>query len=130
MKEYQEKNKDYIREQRRRHYLVNKESIKDRAKKWVKDNPEKYLAARERNKDKTKARNIVNRAIRRGKIKRLPCVNCGEKKSQAHHENYSKPLDVIWLCAPCHHAIHRGIVPLHKINPRPVYDGVGPKPRN
>ena len=33
----------------------------------------------------------------------LPCEVCGATKAQAHHCNYSKPLDVRWLC-PKHHA--------------------------
>lgn len=31
----------------------------------------------------------------------FPCVKCGAK-AHGHHENYDKPLDVIWLC-PQHH---------------------------
>ena len=42
-------------------------------------------------------------AIRDGKIKQEPCAVCGSAKSQGHHEDYSKPLDVIWLCSR-HHA--------------------------
>ena len=52
------------------------------------------------------AREKVRRAIRSGKLVKLPCENCGEQKSTGHHEDYSKPLDVIWLCRPCHDAEH------------------------
>ena len=38
-----------------------------------------------------------------GKIKREPCAVCGKEKAQAHHEDYSKHLDVVWLCTR-HHA--------------------------
>jgi hypothetical protein len=57
---------------------------------------------RSRNPQKYKAQNAVNNAIARGKLKREPCKICGAK-AHAHHEDYSKPLDVIWVC-PEHHA--------------------------
>lgn len=55
---------------------------------------------------KDKARNAVNNAIRDKRLMRQPCVKCGEPKSQAHHHDYSKPLDVIWLCFKCHRLEH------------------------
>lgn len=56
--------------------------------------------------EKDKARNAVSNAIRDGKLSRCPCVKCGDSKSQAHHNDYSKPLDVIWLCFKCHRLEH------------------------
>lgn len=52
---------------------------------------------------KVKVRSILNNAIKYGKLFRLPCSICGNIKAQAHHEDYSKPLDVIWFCSK-HHA--------------------------
>ncbi len=46
-----------------------------------------------------------DRAVRSGKLKRQPCA-CGNPKAEKHHEDYSKPLDVIWLCARCHGKLH------------------------
>lgn len=34
------------------------------------------------------------------------CVVCGNKKTEAHHSDYSKPLDVTFLCKPHHFALH------------------------
>lgn len=34
------------------------------------------------------------------------CKECGEKKTQAHHPDYSKPLDIIWLCKKHHAELH------------------------
>lgn len=56
---------------------------------------------RERNPEKVKARSAVSNAIRDGKLIRQPC-HCG-RKGHAHHPDYSKPLEVEWLC-PLHHS--------------------------
>jgi hypothetical protein len=53
-----------------------------------------------------RARNKVASAIRSGTLVKLPCEVCGEVKSQGHHEDYSKPLEVIWLCAVHHKEKH------------------------
>lgn len=51
---------------------------------------------------KYKAKNAVSNAVAAGKLKSLPCLHCGALKTEAHHPDYSKPLDVLWLCRPCH----------------------------
>ena len=78
--------------------------------------PKRIKAAAEiskawRNEDKrrTAAHNAVARAIRNGSLFRLPCIRCGEIKSLAHHEDYDKPLGVMWLCQPCHKQRHKEI---------------------
>jgi lipopolysaccharide biosynthesis regulator YciM len=48
-----------------------------------------------------KAQNKVSNSIRDGKLTRKPCSICGGT-AHAHHPDYSKPLDVVWLC-PLHH---------------------------
>jgi len=61
---------------------------------------------------KRKASQAVTNAVRDGRILRgTRCEDCGdtERKLYGHHEDYSKPLAVHWLCATCHrrrHAIH------------------------
>lgn len=62
---------------------------------------------RRNNPDKAKARGLIKYAVRTGKIKRKPCEVCGREKSHAHHTDYSRPLDVRWLCAT-HHAMAHG----------------------
>lgn len=57
-------------------------------------------------KEKNKAHRMLNNYVRDGKIIRKPCQVCGNEKSQGHHEDYSKPLDVIWLCAKHHTELH------------------------
>jgi ribosomal protein S27AE len=48
----------------------------------------------------------VSRALAKGVLKKQNCQHCGRADSQAHHEDYSKPLDVMWLCSTCHGALH------------------------
>lgn len=63
---------------------------------------------REANKYKKNARERLRNAIITGKITIKPCEICGETRNvQAHHEDYSKPLDVIWLCTKHHAWIHK-----------------------
>lgn len=48
-----------------------------------------------------------NTALRNGEIIRQPCSVCGKKyRVHGHHPDYSKPLDVIWLCRKHHKQIH------------------------
>ena len=54
-----------------------------------------------------RAHYAVNNALTRDKLKRKPCEVCGNKKSQAHHDDYSKPLVVRWLCQVHHSEHHR-----------------------
>jgi ribosomal protein S27AE len=53
-----------------------------------------------------RAQNAVNNAVRDGKLKKEPCAICAASKVHAHHKDYSKPLEVVWLCARCHHRLH------------------------
>lgn len=63
-----------------------------------------------RNTPKRKAHIEVGNALRSGKLIRQPCERCGaEENIHAHHEDYSRPLDVNWLCVPCHAQRHREI---------------------
>lgn len=65
----------------------------------------RYLRHRTVNPQKYKARYTLNNALRAGKIVRLPCEECGGK-AQAHHDDYSKPLIVKWLCFKHHRILH------------------------
>jgi hypothetical protein len=53
-------------------------------------------------KIKAKAHNLIHKAIKNNTLVKQPCSICGNKDSEAHHEDYSKPLDVIWLCRKHH----------------------------
>jgi hypothetical protein len=57
---------------------------------------------------KRKARIAVGNAVRDGKLIRKPCQVCGAK-AHAHHTDYSKPLEVVWLCSAHHGEQHRKV---------------------
>lgn len=56
--------------------------------------------------EKVKARRILNSAVRNGSVTRKPCEVCGSPDTDAHHADYSKPLEVEWLCRPHHSLRH------------------------
>lgn len=55
---------------------------------------------------KYKAHGLVASSLRSGKLKKLPCEQCGSVKSVAHHDDYNQPLDVRWLCQAHHKQWH------------------------
>lgn len=61
---------------------------------------------------KVYARKSVRRYIRRHNIVRGKCFNCGGPSTHAHHLDYNKRLEIVWLCDKCHAAVHRKHEPL------------------
>lgn len=65
------------------------------------------------NRMKEKARGAVNSLVRKGVLsKPSTCMECSKLgKVEAHHDDYSKPLEVLWVCRKCHfrkHTINEG----------------------
>lgn len=60
-----------------------------------------------RNMHKRVAQWALGSAKRDGIITSEPCQVCGNPNSQGHHEDYSKPLEVIWLCPKHHAGLHK-----------------------
>lgn len=56
---------------------------------------------------KDNARSYTAIYVRRGKIKKEVCGSCGDRNSQIHHLDYSKPLLIEWLCRECHMQKHK-----------------------
>lgn len=56
--------------------------------------------------EKNKARYTLRNAVTSGKVIKLPCVVCGNPKSEGHHKDYTKPLEVIWYCSKHHGEAH------------------------
>ena len=53
--------------------------------------------------------NKVIEALRKGELIRQPCEVCGSQFVHAHHEDYDKPLNVMWLCPQHHRDQHASI---------------------
>ena len=55
--------------------------------------------------NRRRAQGLVANALRSGKLKKQPCWVCGGN-AVAHHPDYDRPLDVVWLCQPHHKQAH------------------------
>lgn len=133
-KEWREKNKEKIRAYAKEYgpkwFQENKKRLNKVRQEWRDNNIEKsreygrksYInnikkyKERELNRkikfpEKRKAVTAVMHAVESGKItKPNICHNgCEDKRYriEAHHPDYSKPLEVIWLCSRCHHNLHK-----------------------
>ncbi len=56
--------------------------------------------ARGRDPARYKAMTVANRAVRDGTLLKRPCKVCGNVAVRAYHPDYSKPLEVEWVCFP------------------------------
>lgn len=116
--EWQKKNRDKRLEQSRAWYERNLERAREMSLKATK----KYLSTEngrkkrnqstanwdKKNLEKRRAHDRAMYAVETGKLIRPnQCSKCGKEcKPHAHHEDYSKPLEVIWLCSLCHFYLH------------------------
>jgi len=89
---------DQYRKSDKRYYSKNIEKKKEDRRRRTENHPEK-----------DGVRYLFVKAIASGKIVRPSCCSeCGhECLPHGHHEDYSKPYSVIWLCPSCHHGLHR-----------------------
>lgn len=92
-----------------------RDSNREHMRQARRKNPEKFnererLAQAQRPwTQQREARYQLNLAVQRGEIlKPNHCEHCGGgSKLQAHHTDYSKALEVLWLCPECHSKEHR-----------------------
>ncbi len=100
-KAYQERARSIKLEQHKKYEKTEKGKVVSRntAKRMRKRYPEKFSA-----------REKLRYEVRMGRIQKLPCQICGDIKSQAHHEDYAKPLEVIWLCQKHHNDVHNNLL--------------------
>ena len=97
---YRFKNDPKVRERHKRYQKTDagKASIRRAHLKYWAENPEKRAAT-----------NILNSALKRGKvIKPSNCQECGSTgRIEGHHTDYTLPLNVEWLCNKCHRNRHK-----------------------
>ena len=95
------KERERTRQKWHRLYQGNKKKIDSEKKKeilnrYFKNHPLAY-----------KAQRTVTRYVNSGKLIQRPCQKCGTKINvQAHHDDYSRPLNVVWLCVKHHNEVH------------------------
>ena len=111
---YYKENKERLSAQARIYNSAHREQINERARKYRQTNREKATewtsAYRKRYPEKYRAHLLVQYALRAGEMSRQPCEVCGIEKTEAHHDNYNRPLDVRWLCHKHHMKIHTQVV--------------------
>ena len=97
------------------------ETVRERVNRYRSEHIEEVRAYdrarshRTYDKAKERARMAVTHAVEKGVLVREPCERCGADPINdmglslvhAHHPDYSKPLDVVWLCSACHGIEHR-----------------------
>lgn len=91
---FKENNPDYWKD----YYSQNREIRLEANKRFWKNNPDRYESY------KAYKRGLGNGTI----VRAQACMMCGLKcKTIGHHHDYSKPLEVIWVCHECHMSIHK-----------------------
>lgn len=109
------RNAEYYRQYDAMRYQ-NDPKVKERHRRYQSTEAGKMAAKKSRrkwaanNQDKRAAHVILGNAVQSGKIiKPDNCSSCGKDgcRIHGHHEDYTKPLDVIWLCAGCHVKAHK-----------------------
>lgn len=94
---YRQKNADRLTEyERRRNHTPQRLAMRAKQTKAFRNSQPMANAAHV----------AVSRAVKAGVLEKLPCYFCGGERVDAHHHDYNKPLDVTWLCKPCHRKFH------------------------
>lgn len=71
-------------------------------------NRQDYERRRQRPQEvvKMQTRKLLRREVAAGRIVRQPCEVCSQPDAEAHHDDYTKPFDVRWLCQEHHRQVH------------------------
>jgi len=110
-REYREKNRDRVRELGRKNKAAERErkgpeQVRQEWRDWYQKNKEHRRSWQKRRNVPTqkRARHLLEWAVESGFIARPNrCSSCREEcVPDGHHEDYSKPFDVEWLCRRCH----------------------------
>jgi predicted transposase YbfD/YdcC len=86
-----------------------KNCIRKTGKKYNKTNGKKISSTKwkKQNKEKIRAQWTVENNLRARKLIKESCGRCRSTKNiHAHHEDYSRPLNIVWLCAKHHKERH------------------------
>lgn len=89
-------------EKKKKYGKIYKSKTRDKSKIYAKT----WL---ENNREKQRTHSKVAKALSKKILIKKPCKVCKEKRVDAHHPNYDKPLEVIWLCRQHHKDLHRAL---------------------
>lgn len=106
--------KECTREYTRKYYAANRERKLAREKARHAANKATVNANRRdwyaEHRVQEYAKSAVKNALKYGRLQRGPCASCGSTaRVHGHHDDYSKPLDVTWLCSGCHKRLHASL---------------------
>lgn len=73
----------------------------------MRENRPKHSELTDEQRKKSNARSYLHVYIKRGKIEKQHCKVCNDLNAEPHHYDYSKPLEVIWLCRIHHLELHK-----------------------
>lgn len=106
---YGQENQAKIRRRKKCYYQENRIKFLHKQKKYKQSDKGKATGKRSRQKypERCKAVQALCYAVRSGKMNRsVFCEKCGlPAETDGHHADYSKPLEVEWLCKKCHVAV-------------------------
>ena len=69
-------------------------------------NYQRKLQQKARYPERVRARELAAYALKVGRLARKPCEVCNSADVQMHHDDYSQPLTVRWLCSAHHRLLH------------------------
>lgn len=117
--------KDCVKLRSRRHRLANKKRDAFRSRRYYAAHKGKEAERHRRyrvthiteiaryqnlhhaqNPEQNPAQQKLRYAVKIGRLSKGPCEVCGTTRVDGHHDDYSKPLDVRWLCRQHHIALH------------------------
>ncbi len=128
-REYYGQNREAVLTKQRLYYGRNRESLLAKDRAYYRRNRSKLLARdrawKKSRPEVARAGALVQAAVARGRLHQGPCEGCGSRaRIDAHHDDYSKPLDVRWLCRSCHLRLHAERHPLTpETDPNPTEEG-------
>ena len=76
---------------------------------YMREHRPKHSELPDEQRKKANARALAKHYVKNGTIKRETCLICGEK-AEMHHDDYDKPLEIIWFCRKHHLEHHRFVV--------------------
>lgn len=105
---WRSKNRKALTAQQRSYRATHQEQFRETKRRYRRRHPDRNRASQKRwqraNPEKRRAYKRVREALEKGLLEKRPCNVCGSKRVQAHHDDYSKSLEVEWLCSE-HHAV-------------------------